>query len=245
MNDDALIKKLLEKLQQTLGDDLIGVLVGGSRVRDEHGANSDFDVVVVVGRPERKRWNFVIDGVEIETLINPLAQMKRYFADERDDGRGLMPHLCATGSIIFDPRGVVASLQSEARTIWQSGPPPLSQRERWQFRYHVAVALRDLDDVVEARDESSATLLIGILRPKLIDMHYRIAGRWLQKPKRIIRELESWDPRMAALMIESLATQDMGSSTKTVRKLAFHVLSPIGGPMPLEWEIEWGPAQEP
>lgn len=246
MNDDAIIAKLIEKLRLSLGTELVGVIVGGSRLRGEQDNNSDLDVVVVVERPQRKRWNFVIDGVEVETFINPLAQMHRYFVEERDDGRGLMPHLCATGLIVLDTGGVMKSLQTEAQHIWRAGPPPFSDRERWQFRYHAADALRDIEDVIDA-DADRAAMLIGLLVPKLIDMHYRIAGRWLHKPKRVLLDLEIWDQGTARLVRKVQRAQVAAATNRasTVHELARHVLAPIGGPMPIEWEIEWGPAQGP
>jgi hypothetical protein len=93
-----------------------------------------------------QRWNFLVNGVEVETLINPSFQMRHYFEEERHDGRGEMPHLCSFGCIVFDPQGLMATLQAEARAIWDAGPPSLSARERWQFRYHAADFFRDLAD---------------------------------------------------------------------------------------------------
>jgi aminoglycoside phosphotransferase (APT) family kinase protein len=58
-----------------------------------------------------------------------------------------MPHLCSSGQVVYDPHGLMAELQAEARAIWNAGPPPISDQERWQFRYHVADFLRDLADV--------------------------------------------------------------------------------------------------
>src|SRR5438132_11573024 len=129
MNDHDIIEQVVGRLKSEFGSELLGVLVGGSRMRSEGDPHSDIDVVVVVDRPYRKRWNFVIGGVEVETLINPPFQMRRYFEEERQDGRGVMTHLCRTGRILFDPRGLMATLQVEARAVWDAGPPPLSDRE--------------------------------------------------------------------------------------------------------------------
>ena len=79
----------LVEVTKRFGSELLGVLVGGSRMRSEGDPHSDIDVVVVVDRPYRKRWNFVIGGVEVETLINPPFQMRRYFEEERQDGHRL------------------------------------------------------------------------------------------------------------------------------------------------------------
>jgi hypothetical protein len=239
MNDHAVIKLAVERLVSEFGSDLMGVLAGGSRLRSEGDTHSDLDVVAVVDRPCRKRWNFVIDGVEVETFINPPFQMRRYFEEERLDGRGVMPHLCASGQIVFDPHGLMAELQAEAQAIWDAGPPPMSDQERWQFRYHVADFFRDLADV-ERSDAERAAFLIGLMLPRLIDQHYRISGRWLSKPKRVLNDLESWDVVAARLVRQACKGQAPTSNRGiAIRQLADYVLAPLGGLMPLEWSTEW------
>jgi predicted nucleotidyltransferase len=239
MNDHAIIEQVVERLRSEFGSDLLGVLVGGSRVRLESDRYSDLDIVAVVERPYRKRWNFVIDGVEVETLINPPFQMRLYFEEERSDGRGVMPHLCSTGHILFDPQGLMATLQAEARAVWDAGPPPLSDRERWQFRYYAADALRDLAGV-ETSDKERAVFLVGLILPMLINQHYRISGRWLSKPKRLFNDLENWDANAARLARQACSDRaDPSDRSAAVRALADHVLAPLGGTMPMEWNTEW------
>jgi len=239
MNDHAIIEQAVERLKSEFGSDLLGVLVGGSRIRSEGDPHSDLDIVVVVERPCRKRWNFVIDGVEVETLINPPFQMRRYFEEERRDGRGVMPHLCSTAQIIFDPQGLMATLQAEARAVWDAGPPPLLERDRWQFRYYAADALRDLADV-QPSDKERAMFLIGLILPMLINRHYRISGRWLLKPKRLFHDLETWDVDAARLARQACNDKvALSDRCAAVRAMADHVLAPLGGIMPMEWNTDW------
>jgi predicted nucleotidyltransferase len=241
MNDHAIIEQAVERLRAEFGDDLLGVIVGGSRLRSESDPHSDLDFVVVIARPQRKRWNFVIEGVEVETLINPPFQMRRYFDEQRNDGRGLMPHLCSTGYVVFDPQGLMAILQAEATAIWKAGPPPLSERERWQFRYHAADALRDLADV-ETSDSERTVFLIGLMLPMLINQHYRISGRWLSKPKRLFNDLANWDAVAASHARQACNDRaTTGYRCAAVRALAHHVFAPLGGIMPMEWDTDWEP----
>jgi predicted nucleotidyltransferase len=239
MNDQVIIQLAVKRRVSEFRSELLGVLVGGSRLRSEGDAHSDVDIVAVVDRPCRKRWNFLIDGIEIETFINPAFQMRRYFEEERLDGRGVMPHLCSSGQIVYDPHGLMAELQDEARAIWNAGPPLMSDRERWQFRYNTADFFRDLADV-ESSDDERAAFLIGLMLPRLIDQHYRISGRWLSKPKRVLKDLETWDVVAAGLARQAcndqVSTTDRGIA---IRELADYVLAPLGGLMPLEWSTEW------
>jgi hypothetical protein len=239
MDDLTIIELVVQRLRKEFDADLLGVLAGGSRLRGEGDAHSDLDVVVIISRPQRRRWNIIMAGVEIEMFVNPPFQMRRYFEEERLSGRGQTPHLCATGRIVFDPQGVVALIQAEARSIWEAGPPPLSERDRWQFRYHTADLLRDIEDV-QAIDEDRASFLIALLLSQLIDRHYRISGRWLHKPKRVMNDLAKWDVGTSRLAREAChSTSGISVRCAAIRALADHVLAPLGGVMPVEWSTDW------
>ena len=239
MDDQAVIELVMQLLHAEFGAELIGVLVAGSRLRGDGDVHSDLDVVVVIASPRRRRWNVVLAGVEIEMFVNPPFQMRRYFEQERQSGRGLEPHLCSTGRIVFDPQGVMAAIQAEARSIWDAGPPRLTEQDRWQFRYRVADVLRDIADV-EASDKERAVFLIGMLLPELIDQHYRISGRWLHKRKRVLDDLGHWD-EVATQLARQACNETIAVSRRceAVRALARHVLTPIGGVMPIEWSTDW------
>jgi predicted nucleotidyltransferase len=243
MDDLALIELVVQRLRSEFNVDLLGVLAGGSRLRDEGDAHSDLDIVVVISRPQRRRWNVMMAGVEIEMFVNPLFQMRRYFEDERLSGRGQMPHLCATGRVVFDPEGMMASIQAQARCIWEAGPPPLSERERWEFRYHTADLLRDIEDV-RVDDEETAAFLVAVLLEQIIDRHYRISGRWLHKRKRVLNDLGQWDVA-ASRLARQVCNGGVPISARctAVRALADHVLAPLGGVMPLEWSTDWEPVE--
>lgn len=237
MSDDAIIQQAIELLRDEFGGDLIGVLAGGSRLRGEGDPSSDIDLVVVIDQPRRQRRNIVIAGVEVEMFINPPFQIRRYFEEDRHSGRGLLPHLCSTGMIVYDTHDRVAKLRDEAITIWTAGPPPLSDQERWSFRYSAADHLRDIEDVI-ARDADRAVLLLGVTLDELLRQHYRIAGRWLPKRKRALLDLATWDV-LAADLARRATHGDPQARLSALRAFAEHILAPIGGLMPLIWRIEW------
>ena len=136
--DRARCDRLVALLREEFGEELLGVLVTGSRVHGTPGPTSDLDAHVIIATPRRQRRNFVLDGVEVELFLNPPLQIRRYFAD----GRGHDPHMFAFGRAIDDPHGTVAALQAEARRIWEAGPP-LEAHLAWQHRYFPADLLRD------------------------------------------------------------------------------------------------------
>jgi hypothetical protein len=93
---------------------------------------------------------------------------------------------------------------------------------------------------IESNDHERAAFLIGLMLPRFIDQHYRINGRWLSKPKRVLNDLESWDALAARLARRACNNQgpirDRGAA---IRAFADHILAPLGGLMPIEWDTDW------
>jgi hypothetical protein len=237
-NTEHLIEQLIDYLQAEFGEDLLGVLATGSRIHSTPDPTSDLDAHVVIAPARRQRRNFVLDGVEIELFINPPFQIRRYMADER----AIDPHMFTFGRAVYDPHGVIAELQAEARAIWEAGPPPVTAA--WMPRYGTSDLLRDIEDIA-ASDEASANLLIARVVEQLIETHCRLSRRWPAKPKRRLAELAGWDARAADLARTALAGDTLAARRTALEQLAAHVLAPIGGPMPLEWRTEWEQREPP
>jgi hypothetical protein len=51
--------------------------------------------------------------------------------------------------------------------------------------------------------------------------------------------LQHWDARAAELASAALTAGALAERIESLEQLAAHVLTPIGGLMPLEWETEW------
>lgn len=147
MQDAAILQQALARLQAEFGNNLLGVLATGSRVRSEGDRTSDIDRPIVIAQPRRQRRNLVVAGVEVEMFLNPPFQIRRYFADEQARGRGAEQHMWHTGQIFYDPQGVMAELQAEAQAQWSAGPPPRSDTEIWLARCTAANGLRDIVNV--------------------------------------------------------------------------------------------------
>jgi hypothetical protein len=237
---EHLFEPLVALLRADLGDDLLGVLVTGSRIHGTAGPNSDLDTHVVLARPHRRRRNLVLQGVEVETFQNPAFQIRRLF-EQRHLGT---LHMFAFGRAIDDPQGAVAQLQREARAIWDAGPTPFAERELWYPRYVAADMLRDLADLDSPsesgeRDEPAAALQVARVVDTLLEFHYRLNGRWPAKPKRRLADLDAWSPEAARLARDALRDGPIPERRTSAARLADLVLAPIGGVMPLAWEMQW------
>lgn len=236
MNDEAIVREVLGELQTEFGVALLGVLATGSRVRGEGDASSDIDLHILIDQPRRQRRNIVVAGVEVEMFINPPFQIALYFDEGRASGRGVDQHMWSTGHAVYDPQGVVAALQAEARRQWDAGPPPIDG-SGWSVRYLPADTLRDIGDVI-GRDAEQAQVMIGALLAELIGLHLRLRCRWRVKGKRTLADLQAWDGE-AAELVRGACRGTVAERFAALESLMQHVLAPVGGPHPLEWRTEW------
>jgi hypothetical protein len=239
INVEQLFDPLIALLRAEFGDELLGMLATGSRIHGTPGPTSDLDVHVVIAQPRRQRRNIVLDGAEIEMFINPDFRVPIYFQDQHP---GTI-HMFAFGRAIYDPHGLVARLQDQARALWQAGPPPYDHADLWTPRYGTADMLRDLTDLGE--DEAAAGLQIARIVDQLIETHCRLNRRWPGKPKRRLSELATWAPEAAQLARDALTGKPLAERRAAIERLAEHVLAPIGGVMPLEWQTVWEPQTPP
>lgn len=233
----AIFPDLIALLQEELGDDLQGILATGSYIHGTPGPTSDLDVHVVIASPRRRRQNIVLNGLEIEMFLNPTEQIRRYMAEDKE--RGIDQHMFAFGRAIYDPQGIIAELQREARLLWEAGPPELSVDQIWYPRYILTDLLRDVEDL--DGDEEASYLLIAHTVESILHTHYTLHHRWPAKPKRLLSHLATWDVETATLACDTLKHGALETQRQALHQLAEHVLAPIGGLMPLEWSIEWGP----
>jgi len=231
---ETLFADLIALLQAEFGATLLGVLASGSRIHGTPSATSDLDSHVLISSPRRRRRNFLLHGLEIEMFINPPQRIPAYF----NDGRPVTLHMFAFGQAIYDPQGIVADLQAQARTLWNAGPPLIPPSLDWHHRYVAADLTNDLLDLGDD-DDSSANLLIGKLVEHLLATHYGLQRRWLAKPKRLLTDLASWDDHATTFARAALESRPLNERRAAINQLAAHVLAPIGGLAGPEWTMDW------
>jgi predicted nucleotidyltransferase len=212
-----------------------GVLVSGSIVRGNPGPESDFDIFVLHGEAVRQRVQRRFGGVPAELFVNPPGRVRRYFEEEARDGSGrpVAAHMFATGVAIYDPEGVVAALQDQARTTLAAGPAVKEALLTWK-RYTVATTLEDALDIAETEPEMCAALLSAAV---LDAARYRFwaAGRWQPRVKELFGELAALDPTLVELVRRF---QRAGAPSERIELARAVALASVGEVGFFEWESD-------
>lgn len=100
------------------------IMLTGSYVYGKPNDNSDLDIRMITSDgsswAEWDSWKF---GVRIEAFYNTPDIVRNYFeaARKKIDSPSVI-HFWANGKIVYDPNGIAAQLQDEAKKLWKLGP---------------------------------------------------------------------------------------------------------------------------
>jgi hypothetical protein len=212
--------------------DLLGITACGTIIRGTPDACSDLDMYVINGKPFRQRVQRFFNRVPAELFINPHHQIRKYFSQERADSRPITAHMLATGFIMYDPRGLFARLQTEARSILSKEPePPLNVIQQ---RYLIAVLYEDAMDVI-ARDPHTARLFLDKTLWALIDFFFVTKPAFVPRTKDILLELHRSDANIYKIVLSALNASDIYEMADSVGILLDHLVHARGF---FEWESE-------
>jgi hypothetical protein len=221
--------------QQQADEDIIGIILTGSLVRGSLDKHSDIDIMMIL-RPEcdfRERGNTWIDGIEIEYFKNSPQQIRRYLQMERNSPH--TAHMLTHGRVVYQSSPVIDELITEAKSIWNTPPPPLRPPQIEIAKYSFDDRLKDLQDCYEKQDMMAASML----RFHMVDFSVNIFCKYHQvfraKIKGLHAQLAEIDPAFAKIV--SSMTQGKEAWEKNWPRLKRYMEDLLGGERPKEWVL--------
>lgn len=215
----------IERVKILAGDDrYLGAFIFGSVARGETTEYSDLDVKVVT-----KKENICpninhpfIGGIKLDITFRSLKQLEHDLVKEHAGGR--IPML-AESIIIFDKDGDLAKLKSACEKM----RPPKAAPNKYQF---IQFLVYHSDDKVRRNleaDPETSLLAMTTSLDEVVKTHYGLQGYWKVSSKRLLRDLDGWDPALAKMVRAFVRTADVGEKFRVWSDIIEHVLRPIGG----------------
>ena len=222
---ESALRATTAKLLSEFGDDLLGILLGGSVAYGTPMPNSDIDLYVLIRSSWRQRRNELVEGVEVEMLINPVEQIRRELLARQP----ATVEMFARGRAVHDPAGVVREKVQLARQMAAEPRDRPGQSELYFLRYRPSDLLKDVEDLIDL-DPHTAELLTGLTVHRIIDAHWRLQGRSAPKPKHALQALRDDAPELARLAELALDVDlPLPQRSEHLRRLCQDVLAPVGG----------------
>lgn len=206
--------------------DCHGAVLAGSIVRGEATHTSDLDIVVFSkDLKSAYRESFIVGGWPIEVFVHNLSSYKEYFESDCKRARPTLPKMVAEGLLLGD-KGIMESIQTEARQLLENGPEPWSSDTITMKRYFITDAL---DDFIGSTKRSEEIFIAGSLAKLTSEFVLRTNGKWIGESKWIIRALRHYDGEFAEQFVDAFDLYYKTGDKNKVIKIVDDTLHPHGG----------------
>lgn len=231
MNDQALKDKFAAVVQQIARlqhqERYEGAFIFGSYVTGELHAQSDLDVVVLVTDDDscREVSHPRLQGIPIDISFNSFESINHYIHKTLSANLRRKPWLYDS-HILFDKRGRLHEL---AHWVRQNAKPTLhtaDDNEDLQLTCYYALAKAQK---FVATESDVALLVMQTDLNDLLRRHYKLQGRWWVSNKKLLRDLQSWDPTMHDHLRSFLTAATITEKFTAWSHMIDHLLAAVGG----------------
>lgn len=232
-----IVEKVVEDLKVEFGNQLLGILLGRSVIRESTLKQSDVDIYAVIRSSWRQHRAKVVAGVDVQLWINPAHQIQKEF--QNTDSPETLDHF-ANGCIIYDPQGVIAYLIQQAQYIWQQPRPAIPTQQLFKLRRVSVAQLKDAQNLLEV-DEKAANYSMFSTLASVLEVYYKLQRRWTVQPKYQLHDLQKHAPEIESL-VRCILSNDISAQQRYayLSQLVDQVLQPLNGLLE-----EWKTAPEP
>lgn len=207
----------------------LAAFIFGSLARGKATENSDMDVKVIVDEdnPCSNINHPIINGVKLDLTFISFDQLRAAMNREMEL-RERIP-MIAEALIVFDKTGELRRLQESAQLVQPKGiTAEEHQFVQFMFYHGNDKAERNLHS-----DPATALFVMHVGLNDFLKYHYQLQQRWWVSSKRMLKDLQSWDPQLAELVEKFVAASDVETKFQFWSAIIDHILAPIGGRQPI------------
>ncbi|HLZ56474.1 MAG TPA: nucleotidyltransferase domain-containing protein [Ktedonosporobacter sp.] len=207
----------------------LAAYIFGSLARGEATNKSDFDVHVIINEdnPCTNINHPMINGAKLDLSFRSLEWLKA--TTNRDIERRERIPMIAESIIVFDKTNELVKLKEMASQV---RPVPIDPSEyqfmQFMFYHGNNKAERNLES-----DPITALLVMHVGLNEWLKNHYRLQQHWWVSSKRLLADLRTWDPTLAQLVEQFVATSEVHAKFALWSAIIDHVLIPLGGRQPI------------
>lgn len=206
------------------------IIVAGSVVRGEATAHSDLDLVVLYPKVKAAfRESFNFKGWPVEAFIHDSETIRYFFHKvDRPIGRATLAEMISEGHEMPASTPLTVQVKDLARDVLREGPPPLSEEDDHDRRYHISELV---DDLREPRTRQEMIAVATLAYNELADYYFRSRRSWTGSGKAILKRMKKIDPGFARRFAEAFDILFATGHAARVIELTEEVLAERGGPL--------------
>lgn len=166
-----------------------------------------------------------LQGIAVDISFNSFESIERYIHKTLSAALRRKPWLYDS-QILFDKQG---RLHESARWVQQNAKPTLhTVDDDEDLQLTCYYALTKAQKFVATAPEVTLLVMQTDLND-LLRRHYKLQGRWWVSNKKLLRDLQCWDPAMYDHLRSFLTTLTIAEKFTAWSHMIDHLLAPIGG----------------
>lgn len=204
------------------------IFVAGSVVRGEATTYSDLDLVVLYPKIKAAyRESFFHRDWPVEAFIHDPETLRYFFQKvDRPIGRATLAEMISEGQEIPGPSEFSDQVKKLAIDVLREGPPPLSEGEIQDLRYHISELI---DDIREPRSKQELIAAATLAYNELANYYFRASRNWTGSGKALLKRMRKTDPVFARRFSEAFDVLFAAGQPARVIELAEELLAQQGG----------------
>jgi predicted nucleotidyltransferase len=201
----------LENLKQR--EDVLGVIMFGSRARGNDRPDSDVDLVVILTEGFRRAIEYH-QGQAFEIIYTTPEGALAYWKSHIDDAFGLW----AVAKILYDKDGSIRKLKNEIQQILDKGKKPIDEFQLGQFRFDAEDTMRYVEHIADT-DPTTANFILGNKIFTLTELFFDIRQLWIPAPKQRLEKIKEISPDLYNLLTEFYSRNDFKERLETAKSI--------------------------
>jgi predicted nucleotidyltransferase len=183
----------------TLRENVIGIILFGSRARGDNRSDSDADLIVIVKEgyqrvvENRNEQTFEIVYVTKEDALDFWVKYPNDAAE-----------LWNVAKILYDKDGTVKELQKKAEEILKEGKKPINELQLGQYRFDAEDQIK-VSALLADKDSVKANFILTNKVFALTGLFFDIKQLWTPAPKQRLEKIKEIHPELYVALKEFYA----------------------------------------
>jgi predicted nucleotidyltransferase len=203
----------------TRRDDVLAVVLFGSRARGDARPDSDIDLLVILRDGFRRSAEYV-DGQAFELVWVTERGALEFWGANPEDAVALWQ----VAKVLYDRDGTGARLRRYGEEVCAMKPPHIAPESISHLQFDAEDTVRAVAGIGES-DPATAALVLHLKIAQLTETFFRLRGAWPPPPKQRLAALRQQNAALATLLERFYAAHDLAVQIDLARLVVARVFA--------------------
>lgn len=230
---------IAEKVVRRYVDDgnVVGIMLIGSAARGTFDQYSDVDFwIVLKKRSDYSRQHLTVNSIPVELLFDTVAEIKKYFKEERASVRRNASLIFSEGKILYKRGREIELLQRQAKRNLKI-KTRLTSNERTMHQYSLDDFFTKGLRAYKKKDFISFHLYVTYIIANSLELFLKVHGEYFRKTNDTLQLIRARDRQYYRLLEQICNSASHLKKVRLIKRFVKYSQKISVGSLPKNWEI--------